>query len=88
MQDLEELVKKSKEMYEANELSQYADEGNEPISLADLEKKMNETSEVSVNNLEYTQPFIIEDVVDEKKNLEETLVLLEVLAENRKTKVN
>lgn len=62
---LEELVKKSKEMYEANELSQYADEGNEPISLADLEKKMNETSEVSVNNLEYTQPFIIEDVVDE-----------------------
>ena len=37
---LEELVRKSKEMYAANELTQYADEGNEPISLEDLEKKM------------------------------------------------
>ena len=37
---LEELVRKSKEMYADNELTQYADEGNEPISLEDLEKKM------------------------------------------------
>lgn len=34
---LEELVKKSKEMYEANELTQYKDEGNEPISIGELE---------------------------------------------------
>ena len=34
---LEELVKKSKEMYEANELTQYEDEGNEPISIGELE---------------------------------------------------
>ena len=33
---LEELVQKSKDMYEANELTQYADEGNETISLQDL----------------------------------------------------
>ncbi len=37
---LEELMKKSKEMYESNEITQYADEGNEPISLEDLEKRM------------------------------------------------
>lgn len=34
---LEELTKKSSEMYLQNEVSQYADEGNEPISLSDLE---------------------------------------------------
>lgn len=60
---LEELVKKSKEMYAANELSQYADEGNEPISLKDLEKKMQEMRQVA----EYNEPFIIENVVDEIK---------------------
>lgn len=58
---LEELVKKSKEMYEANEITQYADEGNEPISLADLERKMQETAP------EYNEPFIIENVVEEIK---------------------
>ena len=42
---LEELVRKSKEMYEANELTQYADEGNEPISLEDLERRMNKVQE-------------------------------------------
>lgn len=39
---LEELIKRSKEMYESNELTQYADEGNEPISLEDLERKAKE----------------------------------------------
>ncbi len=34
---LEELTKKSSEMYLQNEVTQYADEGNEPISLEDLE---------------------------------------------------
>lgn len=38
---LEELVRKSKEMYESNEITQYADEGNEPISLEELERRMN-----------------------------------------------
>lgn len=36
---LEELVKKSEEMYAANEITQYSDEGNEPISLEDLERR-------------------------------------------------
>lgn len=58
---LEELVKKSKEMYEANEITQYADEGNEPISLQDLERKLGENSAQN-----YAEPFIIENVVNDE----------------------
>lgn len=58
---LEELISKSREMYQANELTQYADEGNEPISLADLEKKMGEKTA----NIEDT--FIIENVVPKEE---------------------
>lgn len=57
---LEELVKKSKEMYSANELSQYKDEGNEPISLADLER----TKQTNSAPL-YDEPFIIANVVSD-----------------------
>lgn len=39
---LDELMKKANEMYEKNEETQYQDEGNEPISLADLEKRKQE----------------------------------------------
>ena len=61
---LEELVKKSKDMYEANELTQYADEGNEPITLQELEQRVGkEASEIS-------DTFIIENVVP-KEELEE-----------------
>ena len=38
---LDELIKKGRDIYEANELTQYKDEGNEPISLQDLEKQSN-----------------------------------------------
>ncbi len=55
---LEELVKKSKEMYAANELSQYKDEGNEPISLTDLEQAK-KTNSAPI----YDEPFIISNVV-------------------------
>lgn len=51
---MDELLKKSKEMYEANELTQYADEGNEPISLEDLEKTIKlslEKEELEANPL-------------------------------------
>lgn len=62
---LEELVKKSKDMYEANEVTQYADEGNEPISISELEMRVGkETTPV-------TSPFTISNVVDEKEVLEE-----------------
>ena len=58
------LVQKSKDMYEANELTQYADEGNEPISLQDLERKLDKKA----SELEDT--FIIENVVPESELLE------------------
>ena len=46
-------------MYEKNEITQYADEGNEPISLQDLERQFGEKKE------SYDEPFIIEEVVPE-----------------------
>lgn len=49
---LEELMKKSKEMYESNELTQYADEGNEPICLEDLERKVKESLEQEEENIQ------------------------------------
>jgi CheY-like chemotaxis protein len=65
---LDELIKKGKEMYESNEATQYADEGNEPISLNELAGLR--------NNEVYEEPFVISDVVDtqsvEEEILEET----------------
>ena len=58
---MDELMSKSKEMYEANELTQYQDEGNEPISIQDLEIKVNRQAAV------YDEPFIIANVVPEEE---------------------
>lgn len=57
---LDELIKKSKEMYASNEITQYEDEGNEPISLADLERKIKENSpveEITPNEI-YEEPIL------------------------------
>lgn len=62
---LDELIKKGKEMYESNEVTQYADEGNEPISLNELAGLRNKE--------EYAEPFIISDVVSNEVLEEETL---------------
>lgn len=37
---LDELLSRGKELYDANEITQYEDEGNEPISIQDLEYRM------------------------------------------------
>lgn len=42
---MDELMQKSKTLYEQNEVTQYVDEGNEPISLQDLESRMNKIKE-------------------------------------------
>ena len=67
---MEELVSKSKNLYEKNELSQYADEGDEPISLQELEKK------VGSQATSYTDTFVIENVIPEedKKEVEKTIL--------------
>lgn len=59
---LEELVRKSKEMYAANEVTQYADEGNEPISLQDLELRAKQAKQ--------EEPVIIEQIIEEVENKE------------------
>ena len=50
------MVNKSKELYKNNELTQYEDEGNEPISLQELEAQ-------GLENKKYEEPFIIDNVV-------------------------
>lgn len=65
---LEELMKKSKEMVANNELTQYADEGNEPICLEDLERKMQQTKN-QVSNTISQEPVMIQSSVE--KSLEE-----------------
>ena len=70
---LEELVRKSKDMYEQNELTQYTDEGNEPISLQDLEIKM---KEYSIN-----EPTTVESIVEEIESLEDHVVEEPVIIE-------
>ena len=62
---LDELIKKSKELYENNELAQYEDEGTEPISLQELEEKKVVRSEEW-----YDEPFIISEVVPEEEQEE------------------
>lgn len=63
---LDELLQKSREMYAANEMTQYKDEGNEPISIQDLERQIKKTAAT------YDEPFIISNVVgDEDIAIEE-----------------
>ena len=64
---LEELVAKSKVMYAQNELTQYVDEGNEPISLQELEEK----SVLSVPVFE--ENFSIDKVVPKEELVEESI---------------
>ncbi len=63
---LEELVQKSKDMYAQNELTQYVDEGNEPISLQELEKKS------VLSTPQFQENFSIEKVVPKEELIEET----------------
>ena len=59
---LEELMEKGKDLYAANELTQYQDEGNEPISIQELGK-----------TTEYREPFIIEEVISDEEKQEVAL---------------
>ena len=73
-------------MYEANEITQYEDEGNEPISLADLEMRMNKVQaevaaietmeeEVSLSDIDYNIP-----VITESFDINEVIPALEAIA--------
>ncbi len=56
---LEELVKKSKELYENNEKTQYIDDNTVPISLDELARQAGKTGAI------YTENFEISDAVNE-----------------------
>ena len=43
---IDELLKRGKELYESNEAVQYEDDGNEPISIQDLEERIKEQNKV------------------------------------------
>ena len=76
---LEELVRKSKDIYEANELTQYKDEGNEPISLQELEERAGlSNSDTAI----YNQPFTIESVVPQSEVAEVTQEVSQVEEKN------
>lgn len=76
---LEELVRKSKDIYEANELTQYKDEGNEPISLQELEERAGlSNSDTAI----YSQPFTIESVVPQSEVAEVTQEVSQVEEKN------
>ncbi len=71
---LEELMEKGKEMYENNEFAKFEDEGNEPISLEDLEKKMTSRKEETIN--EITEPIEEQNLVIENiEPVQEKMVL-------------
>lgn len=71
---LDELIKKSKEMYANNEITQYEDEGNEPISLADLEKKYAQSLVTEIEQeKEVIEPVLIEQ--EEKEPIHEQLAI-------------
>ena len=78
---LEELLSKGKELYEANEVSQYEDEGNEPISLQDLEVKM----DMKASSIE--NEFVIEDVVPDKNMTKDEAEVLGIETEEEKQNV-
>lgn len=66
---LEELVQKSKSLYEANEATQYTDEGNEPISLQELQDYSGGAHVVDTSI--YDEPFLIENAVSHEEMVSE-----------------
>lgn len=60
---MDELLQKSGVLYEKNEVTQYLDEGNEPISLADLEKR------IAQIKFEKEKADLLEDQAMKKKSV-------------------
>ena len=58
---LDEWLKKSKSMYQENEITQYKDEGNEPISLEELENKLGKKA------ANYKESFALENIISEEE---------------------
>ena len=74
---LQELVSRAKDMYAQNEITQYQDEGNEPISLSDLEEKMNKKVENIVESFKIDKVVPIQELEDTKEFEEASGVVFE-----------
>lgn len=74
---LQELVSRAKDMYAQNEITQYQDEGNEPISLADLEEKMNKKVENIVDSFKIDKVVPKTELSDTKEFEEASGVKIE-----------
>ena len=61
---LEELIKKGKDIYKANELTQYVDEKTMPISIQELEVQSGNKA------ASYDEPFLIENVISQEEKAE------------------
>ena len=61
---LEELLKKGKDIYKANELTQYVDEKTMPISIQELEIQSGNTA------ASFDEPFLIENVISNEEKAE------------------
>ncbi len=72
---LEELVQKGKNMYAKNELTQYADEGNEPISLKELEEKSVLSTPSFQENFSIAEVVPKEEILEESNNTPQTIKL-------------
>ena len=83
---LNELLAKSKEMYESNEITQYKDEGNEPISIHDLEEMTDRKASIITDNFEMTK-VVSEEEVEEEIRKEEVLHMDDIATINE-TNVN
>ena len=77
---MDELVEKSKSMYEANELTQYAEEGNEPISLSELEQQYGREA------ASFEESFELNKVVPEEVKEPVSEVKPQVVEEEKKFK--
>ena len=64
---LQELVTRAKDIYAQNEKTQYQDEGNEPISLSDLEEKMNKKVENIVDSFKIDKVVPVKDLEDTRE---------------------
>lgn len=85
---LEELLEKGNSLYEKNEITQYQDEGNEPITLQDLEEriKLLKENEVTEIKTEKESVEVVTELTEEpqEKIMQTSLNLGDVTTETAK----
>lgn len=68
---LDELMSRNKALYESGELEQLDDDGNEPISLQDLEERMKSTAILEDTSVEPSVALVEEEIVPKQMVLDD-----------------